>query len=113
MLKRLMIFILFIFLIYIVYYDMNSGTIAINSPLAAIDAPAVETKSSGSKPYTEKKISQGETVLTIVEQLHKQFPVPIDQIRKDFEKLNPSVKADTIQVGKTYKFPLYEKELAS
>ncbi|MDQ0858366.1 hypothetical protein [Bacillus sp. V2I10] len=111
--KRLMIFILFIFLIYIVYYDMNSGTIAINSPLAANDDPAVETTSSGSKPYTEKKINQGETVLTIVEQLHKQFPVPIDQIRKDFEKLNPSVKADTIQVGKTYKFPLYEKEVAS
>ncbi|USK32635.1 hypothetical protein LIT25_18835 [Bacillus sp. F19] len=111
--KRLMIFILFIFLIYIVYYDMNSGTIAINPPLAANDDPAVETISSSSKPYTEKKINQGETVLTIVEQLHKQFPVPIDQIRKDFEKLNPSVKADTIQVGKTYKFPLYEKEVAS
>ncbi|MCM3596245.1 hypothetical protein M4D55_10715 [Metabacillus idriensis] len=110
--KRLMIFILFIFLMYIVYYDMNSGTISIN-PQGKVEEPAAEAVSAGSKPYTEKKISQGETVLTIVEQLHKQFPVPIDQIRQDFEKLNPNVKADTIQVGKTYKFPLYEKEVAS
>ncbi|MDR0138345.1 hypothetical protein RFW18_11385 [Metabacillus idriensis] len=111
--KRLMIFILFIFLMYIVYYDMNSGTISINPQGKVIEEPAAETVSAGSKPYTEKKISQGETVLTIVEQLHKQFPVPIDQIRQDFEKLNPNVKADNIQVGKTYKFPLYEKEVAS
>ncbi|MGG4490021.1 hypothetical protein [Metabacillus idriensis] len=111
--KRLMIFILFIFLMYIVYYDMNSGTLSSINPQGKNEEPAAVSVSAGTKPYTEKKISQGETVLTIVEQLHKEFPVPIDQIRQDFEMLNPNVKADTIQVGKTYKFPLYEKEVAS
>lgn len=111
--KRLSIFILMLFLIYIVYFDMNNGTIAINPSLAEGENKAIEVSSKAS-PYIEKKIRQGETVLSIIEQLHKeQIPVSIEQITTDFERLNPKEKAESIKVGKTYKFPLYKKEAAS
>ncbi|MGX1192877.1 hypothetical protein [Metabacillus sp. SLBN-84] len=109
--KRLMVFLLTLFLLYIMYYDISTGTIAF-SPPATDNEPAAAVQSSPS-PFTVKEIKQGETVLTIVEQLHSGLPVSIEQVRKDFEKLNPNAKADAIQVGKAYKFPLYEKEVAS
>lgn len=112
--KRLSIFILMLFLIYIVYFDMNNGTIAINPSLAEGENKAIEVSSAKAYPYIEKKIRQGETVLSIIEQLHKeQIPVSIEQITTDFERLNPKEKAESIKVGKTYKFPLYKKEAAS
>lgn len=93
---------------------MNNGTIAINPPLTEGESESMEVSSANASPYVEKKIRQGETVLSIIEQLHKeQIPVSIEQITTDFERLNPKEKADSIKVGKTYKFPLYEKEVAS
>lgn len=93
---------------------MNNGTIAINPSLTEGESESLEVSSANASPYIEKKISQGETVLSIIEQLHKkQIPVSIEQITTDFERLNPKEKADSIKVGKTYKFPLYEKDVAS
>ena len=93
---------------------MNNGTIAINPSLTESESNALEVSSARTNPYIEKKIRQGETVLSIIEQLHKeQIPVSIDQITTDFERLNPKEKAESIKVGETYKFPLYEKEVAS
>ncbi|UOK57054.1 hypothetical protein MGI18_20520 [Bacillus sp. OVS6] len=85
--KRLMIFILFIFLIYIVYYDMNSGTIAINSPLAAIEAPAAETKSSGSKPYTEKRSVREKPFLQLSNSFISNFQSPLIKSGKILKSL--------------------------
>jgi hypothetical protein len=93
---------------------MNNGTIAINPSFSEGENGSLEVSAVNASPYIEKKIIQGETVLSIIEQLHKeQIPVSIEQIITDFERLNPKDKADSIKVGKTYKFPLYEKEVAS
>lgn len=59
--------------------------------------------------FVTKKVKQGETVLSIVEQLHKEsVSVPIETIASDFERLNENTKANKIIIGQTYKFPVYK-----
>ncbi|WP_445490395.1 hypothetical protein [Niallia sp. 03133] len=103
--KRLVITLLVFITIYVIYFDLNHGT------LSSTQEPAIEVHATptNSIPSFQQKVKTGDTVLLIVEdELHKNLPVSIDQLIKDFKKLNNKLSPEDIQVGKTYYFPDYE-----
>ncbi|MGD6774522.1 hypothetical protein [Sutcliffiella horikoshii] len=114
---RLFIAALILVTIYSIYYDLSSGTIP--EPATPVIAPVsttnpdTETESSAmSSPsnnlYIEVEIKAGDTVLTVAEKIaNKPIPVSITQLIEDFQNLNEGITPEKIQIGKTYKFPVY------
>ncbi len=114
---RLFVVVLIFITIYSIYYDLSAGTI----PQPATPATAVvpttlnteaeaETKKqhSSEKMYIEVEVKAGDTVLTIAEKIaNKPIPVSITQLVEDFEQMNEGITPEKIQIGKTYKFPVY------
>lgn len=95
---------------------MRIGTLPHPTKIASENIPAVaeikeeveSTQQDVSIPFQSKEVKAGDTVLSVVEELNtSKTTVSILTIIKDFEELNPSVKADSLQIGKVYKFPLY------
>ncbi|WP_243290573.1 hypothetical protein [Bacillus sp. FJAT-47783] len=110
--KRIVSFFLFLLFIYIVYYDLKVGTLPTFQEKNVMEVVAQKENTNSTEndiQYVTKEVKQGETVLSIVEQLHKEsVPVPIDTIVSDFERLNENTKANKIIIGQTYKFPMYK-----
>ncbi|UAL46173.1 hypothetical protein K7887_14735 [Sutcliffiella horikoshii] len=114
---RLFIAALILVTIYSIYYDLSSGTIPEPAAPVAATVPATntdtETESSAlSSPtnnlYIEVEIKAGDTVLTVAEKIaNKPIPVSITQLIEDFQNLNEGITPEKIQIGKTYKFPVY------
>lgn len=113
---RLSIAALILVTIYSIYYDLSSGTIPEPSAPVAATVPATsqETDESpvASSPsnnlYIEVEIKAGDTVLTVAEKIaNKPIPVSITQLIEDFQNLNEGITPEKIQIGKTYKFPVY------
>jgi hypothetical protein len=69
----------------------------------------VNNEKSTTIPYYEVKIKQGDTVISVIERYHGTLPTSIEQIVEDFEILNANVKAESILLGKTYRFPDYKQ----
>lgn len=114
MMKRLSLFMIGLFLCYIIYYDLQIGTLPAFSMTNAIKKTAVNTQSEEkneqpSIQFYEVKIKQGDTVLSITERYHGSLPASIETIVKDFESLNSKVKAEAILLGETYRFPIYKE----
>ncbi|RDI43974.1 hypothetical protein [Falsibacillus pallidus] len=110
--KKLLSLFIFIILVYSVYYDIKIGTlptvsaVSVNRPIQQADAPV--KKDPNQPEVKEVRVNAGDTVLTIVEQLHNgPIPVSIDQLIKDFTELNNGIKPESIQIGKVYSFPVY------
>lgn len=100
--------------IYSMYYDLTIGTL----PSVEADPPLINEqlivpkqvdKKTANLLYTLIEINPGDTVLSIQEQLNDDVPLPvsIQQIVSDFIEFNNGIKPEQIQVGKSYKFPLY------
>lgn len=89
--------------IYTMYYDLHTGTLP-HSPKAEASPTEQEEDAMPSK---EVKVKPGATVLSIAEHLDHKSSVPIEKVVSDFEKLNPGVEANSITIGKTYRFPVY------
>ncbi|WP_175991022.1 hypothetical protein [Bacillus sp. Marseille-Q1617] len=119
--KRMIIFFGIIILLYSVYYDLNKGTLHLlaKKPSTVVTAqPQAEMKensdtvslpdtSGAAQMYVEMEIKPGDTVLSLVEDsLQGKLPVSIEQVVSDFEELNNTAPGK-IQIGKTYKIPLY------
>ncbi|GGJ62922.1 hypothetical protein GGR02_001315 [Anoxybacillus voinovskiensis] len=103
--KKLIRVLVFLFLLYVVYYDVAKGTLPTQT-----NAPVHETETAKRLPYQIIEIKAGDTLVSIVEQQQKgPLPVPIDTLIRDFESLNPGVKATALQIGKSYKIPVYRK----
>lgn len=87
-----------------IYFDLSIGTLP--------EAETTPQKNETAKiPYEEVTVQAGYTVLSIVEHLHgKELPVPIEQVIRDFQELNPNIHPEEIQVGKTYLFPIYSED---
>ncbi|MCM2677820.1 hypothetical protein [Alkalicoccobacillus plakortidis] len=76
----------------------------------AIETEVVE-ETTTEETSQEVIVEPGHTVLSVIEHLHQgPVPVSIQQIIDDFKELNGSLEPDEIQIGKTYLFPIYEKE---
>lgn len=108
--KRLSLFIIGLFLCYIIYYDLQVGTLpAVHSIPAATQAAPLKKENTPSISFYEMKIKQGDTVLSITEQHHGRLPTSINQIIHDFEALNSDAQAGEILYGQTYRFPDYNQ----
>ncbi|MCH1624947.1 hypothetical protein [Fredinandcohnia quinoae] len=94
------------FILYIIYFDLKVGTLPIAESAAKTQEDVItQTASTPSKLI---KIQPGDTVLSIIETINPNYRISsIDTLINDFEALNPNVKADLLQIGKTYYFPLY------
>ncbi|WP_420977114.1 LysM peptidoglycan-binding domain-containing protein [Bacillus vallismortis] len=97
--KRLTFVCSIVFILFILFYDLKIGTIPMQD-LPVYEASA-ETAAQG-PVYKTVKVQPGDTVMSIVGQAGSP-----DDIVKDFEALNPNVRANAIQAGTAYKFPVY------
>ncbi|MFS0822688.1 hypothetical protein [Bacillus sp. 1P02SD] len=107
--KRFFAFLAIAFTLYIIYFDVRFGTLPVakNETIEATEVIA----QTPNNPYKEIKVNAGDTLLSIVEAINvgKQIS-SIESVIEDFEELNPTSKAELLQIGKTYKFPLYTNE---
>lgn len=96
-----------VLVLYVIYHDITLGTL----PEKKEENAAVPVSTTNVDiPSIEKIVKPGDTVLSIVEKNSKQsLPVSISKIIVDFQKLNEGKKPEEIQIGKTYKFPIYEQ----
>lgn len=107
--KRIAGILLSVLVIYVIYYDLNHGTLPTGKE-QVLEASSQPTESG--IPYFEKKVSPGETVLSIVElNLDGPIPVSIAEVISDFSSLNKGIKPEEIKSGNTYKFPKYTKNI--
>ncbi|WP_153123447.1 LysM peptidoglycan-binding domain-containing protein [Peribacillus tepidiphilus] len=108
--KKLLTFFAFCLMVYVVYYDLSVGTLpAIKPTIQPVMEASAESNKEDIIPYIEVKIKAGDTLLSILERKEGKLRAPIDQILEDFQKLNEGVKPDSLQIGKTYKIPVYKK----
>ncbi|WP_096434643.1 hypothetical protein [Alteribacter populi] len=113
--KQLIGIAIFIILVVSVYYDLTEGTLPDHSiseqniEHADENQDAADQQEGTTLVYQEVIVESGHTVYTIVQALHQDQTIDagFDQIADDFELLNPEVSAHEIQVGQTYRFPLY------
>lgn len=99
-------FCLVVLVVYTIYYDLQFGTI----PQITRSANAATHHVAQHKmPFQSVKVHPGDTVLSVVEHLNGNESVGIKKIIRDFEKLNPGASANQIQIGTTYRFPIYKK----
>ncbi|MBD1378906.1 type IV pilus assembly protein FimV [Metabacillus arenae] len=110
--KRLFILCLSLFICYIVYYDIQKGTLPRPAQPNQIEEPSKPAMAQTDAPdFVERKVRAGETVLSILEDIHQSsLPISIEEMIQDFEEINPEEKAENIVIGESYKFPLYKED---
>ncbi|MGG4201204.1 hypothetical protein [Peribacillus frigoritolerans] len=109
--KRLLLFISFCFTLFIIYFDLTTGTLPASHPPASTGEPAVpasQPESAPSAAYKEITMQPGDTLLSIVEKEKDKTNHPIETIISDFQSLNEGLKPENMQIGKTYKIPVYK-----
>lgn len=100
---------IFILLIgYIIFYDIKIGTLPL---LRSNQSKQVSTTSSSTIPYESIEVKNGDTVLSIVEEVNSNQIPSIEKIVADFKELNPDQSPGKLKVGKSYKFPVYKAPL--
>lgn len=98
--KRIIVLLSILLTLFIVYYDIKSGTIP--QQAMPVSASTADAAADGIQ-YRTVTVKPGDTVFSIIGQQR----VSAVRMAEDFEALNPNVKAASIQAGATYKFPVY------
>ncbi|MBK5489539.1 hypothetical protein JFT95_19040 [Bacillus sp. TH17] len=122
--KRLGVLLFVLVLGYIFYYDIRIGTLPMlssykkTSAAQTIKKENTDTKQNKEKETEKEKetdtaykaieVKTGDTVLSITEAINKKKIPSIEKVIDDFKQLNKNTSATKIQVGKSYKFPLYQ-----
>lgn len=122
--KRLGLLLFVLVLGYIFYYDIKIGTLPMlssykkTSAAQTIKKENTDTKQNKEKETEKEKetdtaykaieVKTGDTVLSITEAINKKKIPSIEKVIDDFKQLNKNTSATKIQVGKSYKFPLYQ-----
>jgi hypothetical protein len=97
--------------IYIIYHDVTTGTLITSTKATTASEHMTDGKTNINIPYQTVTIQPGDTLLSIMErQQNGPLPVSIEKAITDFEALNPGEKAQTLQIGKKYKIPLYTND---
>lgn len=107
--KRLLMFFSICFILFIIYFDMTTGTLP-TSPSSATSVQPSKPVSKTSAPsiaYKEVLIKPGDTLLSIMENERGASNKPIEEVISDFQSLNEGLKPENMQIGKTYKVPTY------
>lgn len=106
--KRLAATFLVLVTIYVIYFDLSHGTLTYTKETIPTSQAIPVNTNSSAFPSFDYKVKAGDTALLIIEkQLNKNIPVTIDQLIKDFKKLNNGTAPEDIQIGKVYHFPDY------
>ena len=100
-LKKIIGLLFIVLIIYSVYFDLTIGT------LPAASTPATAQEAPSESPYKEIEVKPGDTLLSIIEREEGRLPKPINTIILDFQELNDGHSPHELQIGKTYKFPIY------
>ncbi|PFA19340.1 hypothetical protein CN373_17175 [Bacillus cereus] len=114
--KRLGALLLVLVLGYVFYYDIKIGTLPMLSSYKKTTAAQtvkkenVDTKAKKETDvqYKAIEVKTGDTVLSITEAINKKKVPSIEKVIDDFKQLNKNTSATKIQIGKSYKFPLYQ-----
>ncbi|MCJ7843421.1 hypothetical protein MUB24_21600 [Lederbergia sp. NSJ-179] len=105
--KKIMVIIASFIIIYSMYHDLTVGVLPALSANSG-SREDVEIIQNQDKDMFEKEVRPGDTVISILEENQQDsLPVSIDQIIDDFERLNNGLKPEEIQIGETYRFPIY------
>lgn len=99
LIKKLIFIFLTVLISYVIYYDITFGTF----PKTITQQVTNETDIQ----YQTIIIKSGDTLLTVVEQLSSSNLPSSDKIITDFQILNHGTKPNNLQVGATYKIPIY------
>jgi hypothetical protein len=91
-------------ILYVVAYDLKIGTLPQTQPVNA----EIQTTDKNNN-YKTYEAGPGDTLISVVEELNSEGGYSITSMIKDFKSLNPGVNPENIQLGKTYKFPIYNK----
>ena len=114
--KRIVLFISVLFALFIVYYDLTTGTLpgTADQTAASPTQPPQEPSEPANKPQgqttrdsIEVTIKPGDTLLSLIEQESGTAEQPMDTIIADFQSLNEGLKPEDMQIGHTYKIPVY------
>ncbi|WP_410983634.1 hypothetical protein [Bacillus cereus] len=114
--KRLGALLLVLVLGYVFYYDIKIGTLPMLSSYKkttaaqTVQKESVDTKAKkeSDTQYKAIEVKTGDTVLSITEAINKKKIPSIEKVIGDFKQLNKNTSATKIQIGKSYKFPLYQ-----
>ncbi|MEY8347814.1 hypothetical protein AALF16_05745 [Bacillus cereus] len=114
--KRLGALLLVLVLSYVFYYDIKIGTLPMLSSYKKTTAAQtvkkenIDTKAKKETDvqYKAIEVKTGDTVLSITEAINKKKVPSIEKVIDDFKQLNKNTSATKIQIGKSYKFPLYQ-----
>ncbi|WP_100398332.1 hypothetical protein [Bacillus sp. FJAT-44742] len=128
--RKLFGFLLIVIAIIAVYYDLTVGTLptVVDEPATPQAEATVHEEEKNEEEQTEQEspppppspessfnesavevtVEPGQTVLSIVEQLHEgPVPASIQQVSHDFSRLNNDILPEEIQIDQTYWFPTY------
>ncbi len=105
--KRISAFFALFLLCYAIYFDLSKGTLTlVNADHKQIKK---ETASEQEIEYFTMRVYSGDTLISIVEaNLNAPLPVSIEKVIDDFKNLNDGLHPKEMQIGQTYKFPVYQ-----
>lgn len=109
--KRLLAFFMFCFILFIVYYDITTGTLPQKFPTEFKEPslPVNQSNHKGKLNFYEMTMKPGDTLLSIIEREEGSPNQSIETIVSDFQELNEGLKPEQMQIGKVYKIPSYRK----
>lgn len=108
--KRALITLIGLITIYVIYIDLTSGTLPIQTTTKIESSIEATAEPDTTLPAFKSKVKPGQTLISIVEShIDDSLPVSIEKLIEDFETLNPGQAPEKIQIGKTYQFPDYSK----
>lgn len=99
--KKSLIFGTIILLFASIYQDLTLGSISMDSENAE------KTTMNYKDNYVYVQVQPGQTVLSIVEKHNNSKSLNVNQIIKDFKKLNPNSKPYQLDAYSYYYFPVY------
>lgn len=94
--------------LYVVAYDLKIGTLPQSSPANA-EIHTEKKQDKNKQTFKTYEVTPGDTLISVVEKLNSNKNYSIVSMIKDFKSLNPGVNPESIQLGKSYKIPLYSK----
>ncbi len=100
------IFLIICLLFWLIYQDLSKSPLLSGQASEPLSSAATVT-SAGSYTAVRMQIEAGDTILSLTEKLNGSKPINIDQLRKDFNTLNPDAFSQSLQIGQFYEFPLY------
>lgn len=106
MLKKIFALFIVALISYSIYYDLHAGTIPTNAKETTEKNVAIQPETTH-VPYVTAKVHSGDTVLTIVKKISGGTAPSIEKVIRDFSKLNGGIAPEDIQIGQTYRFPIY------